>query len=46
VIDIEKDVLEERKCVLESESSKYFGTKFECYKTKYLRTKGVYVSMP
>ena len=35
---IEKGVLEEDKCVLESESVKYFGIKFECYGVKYLGT--------
>jgi hypothetical protein len=33
----EKGVLGEEKGALGSENDNYFGTKFECYKVKYLR---------
>lgn len=48
--DRDRDVLgkrkkvywEKRKCALESESIKYFGTKFESYSVFYFGTEEVY----
>jgi hypothetical protein len=41
VLEEEKGALEGEKYALESESVKYFETKFESYKVFYFETKGV-----